>query len=137
MSRECSIVRGVSFLLAVLGLASIAMAAVAFFFGPSVDLGIEDQELAVRALSVVLLVIGLLELVTGVLGVCLSKRPAHLKPFVFAASALAFVNLFEVALKVGSGDGGPVWVNLLYAAACFTAVVYASRAMKSAGAGTD
>ena len=88
MSRECSIVRGVSFLLAVLGLASIAMAAVAFFFGPTVDLGIEDQELAVRALSVVLLVIGLLELVTGVLGVCLSKRPARLKPFVFAASAL-------------------------------------------------
>ena len=137
MPKECSIVRGISFLLAVLGLASIAMAAIAFFFGPSVDLGIEDQTLTLDALAIALLVIGALELVCGVLGVHLSKRPAHLKPFIVTTTILTFVNLFGIALKIGSGDGGPIWINLLYVAAGFTAIVYASRAMKAAGAETD
>ena len=37
-------------------------------------------------------------------------------------------------MKIGSDEDGPIWVNLLYAALAFTAIVYASRAMKGADA---
>ena len=105
MTKECSIVKGISFFLSFIGIASIAMAAIAYFLGPTVDLGIEDQGAMVLAAAVVLLLIGALELVTGVMGIRLSKD-----------------------------EDGPIWVNLLYAALAFTAIVYASRAMKGADA---
>ena len=134
MTKECSIVKGISFFLSFIGIASIAMAAIAYFLGPTVDLGIEDQGAMVLAAAVVLLLIGALELVTGVMGIRLSKDPARLKPFVVSATILTLVNLFEVFMKIGSDEGGPIWVNLLYAALAFTAIVYASRAMKGADA---
>ncbi len=134
MTKECSIVKGISFVLSLIGIASIAMAAIAYFLGPTVDLGIEDQGAMVLAAAVVLLFIGALELVTGVMGIRLSKDPARLKPFVVSATILTLVNLFEVFMKIGSDEDGPIWVNLLYAALAFTAIVYASRAMKGADA---
>ena len=134
MTKECSIVKGISIFLSLIGIASIAMAAIAYFLGPTVDLGIEDQGAMVLAAAVVLLFIGALELVTGVMGIRLSKDPARLKPFVVSATILTLVNLFEVFMKIGSDEDVPIWVNLLYAALAFTAIVYASRAMKGADA---
>ena len=49
--------------------------------------------------------------------------PKRLMPFIVAATILTLVNLFEVYLKIGDGTGGPIWVNLLYAAVAFTAIV--------------
>ena len=123
MTKECSIVKGISFFLSLIGIASIAMAAIAYFLGPTVDLGIEDQGAMVLAAAV-----------TGVMGIRLSKDPARLKPFVVSATILTLVNLFEIFMKIGSDEDGPIWVNLLYAALAFTAIVYASRAMKGADA---
>lgn len=132
MSKECAIVKGTGIFLAVIGLASLAMADIAWFFGPTVDLGIEDEAAMIAASAAILCAIGTLELVCGILGVALAGRPKRLMPFIVAATILTLVNLFEVYLKIGDGTGGPIWVNLLYAAVAFTAIVSASRALKRA-----
>ena len=77
--------------------------------------------------------VGLLDLVCGVMGARLSKTPAKLKPFVWAACAVCVVNIVTIIRSVAENSLDLVWVNALYAATAFAAIVYASRALKAAG----
>ncbi|HIZ46622.1 MAG TPA: hypothetical protein IAA19_06340 [Candidatus Olsenella pullistercoris] len=133
MSSDCKIVRGISLFLCFVGVVSVAAAVIMFLYAPSAGLASEDDVLIAQVSAGVLLAVGLLDLVCGVMGARLSKTPAKLKPFVWAACAVCVVNIVTIIRSVAENSLDLVWVNALYAATAFAAIVYASRALKAAG----
>lgn len=131
MSSECKIVKGISLLAIVIGIAAVATAAIMFLFASDAASLMEDGTIMAQVSGVVLGVAGVFEVITGILGVRGANSPSHLKPFIVMATIMCFVNLFEVGMAFMGGEG-PVWMNLLYAAVAFVAVIYASRARKGA-----
>ena len=93
MSSDCKIVRGISLFLCFVGVVSVAAAVIMFLYAPSAGLASEDDVLIAQVSAGVLLAVGLLDLVCGVMGARLSKTPAKLKPFVWAACAVCVVNI--------------------------------------------
>ena len=132
MSSDCKIVRGISLFLCFVGVVSVAAAVIMFLYAPSAGLASEDDVLIAQVSAGVLIAVGLLDLVCGIMGAHLSKTPAKLKPFVWAACAVCVVNIVTI-ISVAENSLDLVWVNALYAATAFAAIVYASRALKAVG----
>ncbi len=132
MSTYCKLVKGISLLLMLLGILSIAVAALMFFGAPIVDLDIEDGVLIAQVLAGYMAVMGILEVVTGVLGARGANNPARLQPFIVCATIVACVNMFEVAMTFMEENGGSVWLNILYTVVAFVGIVFASRAKRDA-----
>ena len=122
MSGECKIVKGLSWLIMLIGLASAVMGVV-MFMGAS-DAGVQTA-------AVIMIAAAVFEFVTGVMGARGANNPAHLGGFIVFASIIAVVNVVEIILIVTGGQG-TVWMNAIYVAAALTAVVNASHAKKAA-----
>ena len=122
MSSECKIVKGLSWLIMLIGLASAAMGVV-MFMGAS-DAGVQTA-------AVIMIVAAVFEFVTGVMGARGANNPSHLGGFIVFAAIIALVNVAEIVLIVTGGQG-TVWINAIYVAAALVAIVCASRAKKAA-----
>ena len=123
MSAECKIVKGLSWLIMLIGLASAVMGVV-MFTGAGDDAGVQTA-------AVVMIAAAVFEFVTGVMGARGANNPSRLGGFIVFAAIIALVNVAEIALIVTGGQG-TVWINALYVAAALVAVVCASRAKKAA-----
>lgn len=122
MSSECKIVKGLSWLIMLIGLASAVMGVV-MFMGAS-DAGVQTA-------AVIMIVAAVFEFVTGVMGARGANNPSHLGGFIVFAAIIALVNVAEIVLIVTGGQG-TVWINAIYVAAALVAIVCASRAKKAA-----
>ena len=123
MSSECKIVKGLSWLIMLIGLASAVMGVVMFMgAGDAAD---------VQTAAVIMIVAAVFEFVTGVMGARGANNPTRLGGFIVFATIIALVNVAEIALIVTGGQG-TVWMNAIYVAAALTAVFNASRAKKAA-----
>ena len=123
MSAECKIVKGLSWLIMLIGLASAAMGVVMF-------MGAGDAA-GVQTAAVIMIAAAVFEFVTGVMGARGANNPAHLGGFIVFAAIIALVNVAEIVLIVTGGQG-TVWINAIYVAAALVAIVCASRAKKAA-----
>lgn len=133
MSKNRTVVKGIGLFYLLFGIVSIAVAAMMFLGAAHVELNIEDGTQIAQMFGVILAVIGVFMLVAGVIGMRAAKHDGLLKPFVFISAFLVVVNLAEIGLIIRSGEGGEIYMNLICAAVSFTAVVFASRAMKESG----
>lgn len=131
MSSECKIVKGLSWLLMLIGLASVVMGVVMFLGAPDVADQLEGGAVSAQTAGIIMAVAGLFELATGVMGARGANNPAHLGGFIVFAGIIALVNVVEIILVVTGGQG-TVWMNAIYVASALTAVVNASRAKKAA-----
>ena len=131
MSAECKIVKGLSWLIMLIGLAAVAMGAVMFMNAGDVAAQLEGGPISAQTAAVIMIVAGVFEFVTGVLGARGANNPTYLGGFIVFASIIAVVNVVEIILIVTGGQGA-VWMNAIYVAAALTAVVNASRAKKAA-----
>ena len=122
MSSECKIVKGLSWLIMLIGLASAVMGVV-MFMGAS-DAGVQTA-------AVIMIAAAVFEFVTGVMGARGANNPSHLGGFIVFAAIIALVNVAEIVLIVTGGQG-TVWINAIYVAAALVAIVCASRAKKAA-----
>ena len=122
MSAECKIVKGLSWLIMLIGLAAVAMGVVMFMNAGDVAAQLEGGPISAQTAAVIMIVAGVFEFVTGVLGA---------RGFIVFASIIAVVNVAEIILIVTGGQG-TVWMNAIYVAAALTAVFNASRAKKAA-----
>lgn len=127
MSSECKIVKGLSWLIMLIGLASAVMGVVMFMGAGDAA----DGAAGVQTAAVIMIVAAVFEFVTGVMGARGANNPAHLGGFIVFATIIALVNVAEIALIVTGGQG-TVWINAIYVAAALVAIVCASRAKKAA-----
>ena len=107
------------------------MGVVMFMSAGDVAAQLEGGPISAQTAAVIMIVAGVFEFVTGVLGARGANNPAHLGGFIVFASIIAIVNVAEIVLIVTGGQG-TVWMNAIYVAAALTAVVNASRAKKAA-----
>lgn len=131
MSSECKIVKGLSWLLMLIGLASVVMGIVMFVGAPDVADQLEGGAASAQIAGIIMAVAGVFELATGVMGARGANNPVHLGGFIVFASIIALVNVVEIVLIVTGGQG-TVWMNAIYVAAALVAVVNAQRAKKAA-----
>ena len=131
MSAECKIVKGLSWLIMLIGLAAVAMGVVMFMNAGDVAAQLEGGPISAQTAAVIMIVAGIFEFVTGVLGARGANNPTRLGGFIVFASIIAVVNVAEIVLIVTGGQG-TVWMNAIYVAAALTAVFNASRAKKAA-----
>lgn len=131
MSAECKIVKGLSWLIMLIGLAAVAMGVVMFMNAGDVAAQLEGGPISAQTAAVIMIVAGIFEFVTGVLGARGANNPTRLGGFIVFASIIAVVNVDEIILIVTGGQG-TVWMNAIYVAAALTAVFNASRAKKAA-----
>lgn len=131
MSSQCKIVKGISVLVLLFGLASVITGAIMFFATPSADLGIENVEAVAKAGGILLIIVGAFGVLTGVLGIRGANNPQRMTPFIVCAALIAIVNIFEVIMALTGGQG-PVWMNILYAIVAIVAIVFAVKAKKQA-----
>ncbi|MDO4428348.1 MAG: hypothetical protein Q4B91_02410 [Atopobiaceae bacterium] len=122
MSSECKVVKGLSWLIMLIGLASAVMGVVML-------MGARDA--GVQTAAVIMIVAAVFEFVTGVTGARGANNPAHLGGFIVFAAIVALVNVAEIVLIVTGGQG-TVWINAIYVAAALVAIVCASRAKRAA-----
>ena len=119
MSAECKIVKGLSWLIMLIGIAAVAVGIIMFMNAGDVAAQLEGGPISAQTAAVIMIVAGVFEFVTGVLGARGANNPAHLG------------NVAEIVLIVTGGQG-TVWMNAIYVAAALTAVFNASRAKKAA-----
>lgn len=131
MSAECKIVKGLSWLIMLIGLAAVAMGVVMFMNAGDVAAQLEGGPISAQTAAVIMIVAGIFEFLTGVLGARGANNPTRLGGFIVFASIIAVVNVAEIILIVTGGQG-TVWMNAIYVAAALTAVFNASRAKKAA-----
>lgn len=131
MSSACKIVKAISLLSIVIGIAAIALAAFMFLSASDAAALVQDGAILAQVSGAVLGIGGVFEVITGFLGVRGANNPARLKPFIVMAAIMFLVNVAEVALTFGGGEG-PVWISLLYAVVALVAIVFALRARKAA-----
>lgn len=131
MSSRCSIVKGINILLALLGVAAIVVGAIMYFGASAVDLEVEDGVKMAQIAAIIMAVMGVVELVAGICGVVGSGNPARLMPFIVLGAVVGCANVAEIVVNLVMG-GGSVWLNVVYAAAVFTAVFHAVQARKEA-----
>ncbi len=131
MSPQCRIVKGISILVLLYGIACIATGAIMFFGASSVDLAIENVETIAKTGGILLIIMGVFGFITGILGVRGARNPQHMTPFIVCAVIIAIVNVFQV-IMILTGGQGPVWMNLLYAVVAIVAACFAVAAKKNA-----
>ena len=131
MSNECKIVKGLSWLIMLIGIASVVIGVVMFMGAGDVADQIEGGAAAAQTGGIIMVVAGVFEFVTGVMGALGANNPTRLGGFIVSGSIIAVVNIVEIVLIVTGGQGS-VWMNAIYVAAALTAVVNASRAKKAA-----
>lgn len=131
MSNECKIVKGLSWLIMLIGIASVVIGVVMFMGAGDVADQIEGGAAAAQTGGIIMVVAGVFEFVTGVMGARGANNPTRLGGFIVSGSIIAVVNIVEIVLIVTGGQGS-VWMNAIYVAAALTAVVNASRAKKAA-----
>ena len=131
MSAECKIVKGLSWLIMLIGLAAVAMGTLRFKNAGDVAAQLEGGPNSAQTAGVIMCVAGVFEFETGVLGARGANHPARLGGFIVFASIIAIVNVVEIVLIVTGGQG-TVWMNAIYVAAALTAVVNATRAKNAA-----
>lgn len=129
MSSNCKIVKGISLLMLVFGIVSVATGIFMFATAPAAS-GVEDPVITAEVLGALLAVFGVVYFAAGVAGARGANNPSTLGVFIALGTVVAVANLVEVALSVNMGSA--VWQNLLFAAVAFVGVVYASRAKKEA-----
>lgn len=131
MSRECQIVKGISLFLMVVGILAVVTSVLMFMGVPLAVSMFKNGEALALVAGTVLGVSGVFEFVAGIMGARAANNPSRLGSFIVLGSILVVVNIAEICLGVFGGQG-PVWMNVIYAAAIATAVFYASRAKKNA-----
>lgn len=134
MSSNRRLVKGIGIFILLIGIVTLALAAVMFFGAPDVDPSIEDGALIAQMYAAILAVAGLFQLVSGIVGIRAAKHDGALKPFVYRSTFIVLINIAFVGLSfLPEEAGGPIWPYLIYAATAFSGVVFGSRAMKEAG----
>ena len=131
MSKECQIVKGISLFLMVAGILAVVTSVLMFMGVPLAASMFKNGEALALVAGIVLGVSGVFEFIAGIMGARGANNPSHLGGFIVLGSILVVVNIAEICLGVFGGQG-PVWMNVIYAAAIATAVFYASRAKKNA-----
>ena len=118
-----------------MGIISAVAGAALFFGAPFAEGVIEDGPAIARMFGIIIAVIGVFQLIAGIIGMRAAKRDNLLKPFTYLCAFIIVVCLAEVGMSFTSGEEmGPVWPYLIYAAVCFSGVVFAGRALKENGA---
>ena len=127
VSKNRPIVKGLSVFFLLYGLAGIAVAAIMFFGAPHVDLRMEDGTEIARMYAIILAVIGLVEVVAGILGIRAVKHHGLLKPYIYLVTFMIIVNIAVLGETLASGSGTPVWPYIIYIATALTADFAAAR----------
>ena len=131
MSAECKIVKGISWLIMLVGLVSVVLGVIMFFGAQDAAAQLENGAASGRIAGVITAVAGVFEVATGIMGARGANNPARLGGFIVFATVIALVNVVEIVLVVTGGEG-TIWMNAIYIAAALTAVFNASRAKKAA-----
>ena len=131
MSQNCKVVKVISLVLMVLGIASTIMGVASFLGAPEVGAAGNTGIVSVQVASIVLAVAGIFEVITGFMGATGANHPSRLMPFIVFGTVILVVNVGEVALEV-TGGTGPVWLNAPYAVMVLVAVLFAGRARREA-----
>lgn len=129
MSRNRRLVQGTALFFLLLGLAAMGTAAVMYFGAPNVELDIEDGVQIAQMYGIILGIAGLFQFIAGFVGLRAAKHDNLLKPYTYLAAVIVFLNLSQCGIVFTTGEGGPVYMNLIYAATAFTGIVGASRVL--------
>ena len=131
MSAECKIVKGISWLIMLVGLVSVVLGVIMFFGAQDAAAQLENGAASGRIAGVITAAAGVFEFAAGIMGARGANNPARLGGFIVFATVIALVNVVEIVLVVTGGEG-TIWMNAIYIAAALTAVFNASRAKKAA-----
>ncbi|OUO63486.1 hypothetical protein [Collinsella sp. An268] len=135
MSTNHRGVQSIGFVILLMGIISAVAGAALFFGAPFAEGVIEDGPAIARLFGIIIAVMGVFQLIAGIIGMRAAKRDNLLKPFTYLCAFIIVVCLAEVGMSFTSGEEmGPVWPYLIYAAVCFSGVVFAGRALKENGA---
>ena len=136
ISRNRRIVQGTGLFYLVFGIIAIVTAALMFFGAPLAADVMEDGVQIAEMFGIILACIGVFMIVAGVIGLRAAKHDGLLKPFIYISAFIVVLNLSEIGLTFTSGEGGSIYMNLIYAVFSFVAIVAASRALNEAQEGS-
>lgn len=135
MSTNHRGVQSIGFVILLMGIISAVAGAALFFGAPFAEGVIEDGPAIARMFGIIIAVMGVFQLIAGIIGMRAAKRDNLLKPFTYLCAFIIVVCLAEIGMSFTSGEEmGPVWPYLIYAAVCFSGVMFAGRALKENGA---
>lgn len=129
MSPNRRIVQGTGLFYLVFGIIALITAAVMFFGAPLAESSMEDGTEIAMMFGIILAIIGLFMVVAGIIGLRAAKHDNLLKPFIYISAFIVVLNLSEIGLTFTSGEGGSIYMNLIYAVFSFVAIVAASRVL--------
>ena len=127
--RNRKIVQGTGLFYLLFGIVAIATAAIMFFGAPFLELNIEDGVQIAEMYGIILALIGVFMVVSGIIGLRAAKNDAMLKPFIYISALLVVLDLSAIGMSFTGGEGGPIYMNLIYAVYSFVAIVCAPRVM--------
>ena len=134
MSSDCKILKVMSLIMAVLGIAQIALGAI-MFFGAGAAAGVEGVEnpvLTAQVGGILFIISGAFYFITAALGIGGANKPAKIGGayFVFAA-IVVLMNAAEAVLTVMGGSGN-IYLYIVIIAVALVGIVCASKARKAA-----
>lgn len=133
MSKNRRGVQGIGLFFLLLGIVAIATAVIMFFGANDVDLHIEDGVQIAQMYAIILGVIGLFQVVVGIVGLRAAKHDNLLKPFMYLCTFVAIVNIAQIGMTLGTGEG-EIWQNLIHTATAITGAAFAAKAAQEQSA---
>lgn len=134
MSSDCKILKVMSLIMAVLGIAQIALGAI-MFFGADAAAGVEGVEnpvLTAQVGGILFIVTGIVYFITAALGIGGANKPSKIGASYFIFAVIVFAgNIVEIALVEFGGSGSTVF-NVVLAGVALAGIVFASKARKAA-----
>ena len=134
MSSDCKILKVMSLLMAVLGIAQIALGAI-MFFGAGAAAGVEGVEnpvLTAQVGGILFIISGVFYFITAALGIGGANKPAKIGAAYFVLAAIVLLtNAAEVALTLKGGSGN-IYLNVAIIVVALVGIVFASKARKAA-----